>query len=79
MHQHARDPQKLHRIRAYLGEWRRDRDLATVRDAEWLERMPEADRLAWEQVWFDVETVVAATQRRLPPAPPPRSTTARAG
>jgi serine/threonine-protein kinase len=40
-----------------LHHWQRDRDLAGVRDAAALNRLPEAERLAWQHLWTDVASM----------------------
>jgi tetratricopeptide (TPR) repeat protein len=37
-----------------LAYWQDDADLAAVRDADALARLPEAERIAWQQFWVDV-------------------------
>jgi serine/threonine protein kinase/Flp pilus assembly protein TadD len=42
-------------IQQRLSHWRRDPDLASVRDASALDRLPEDERAAWHSLWRDVE------------------------
>jgi hypothetical protein len=41
-----------------LNRWKCHADLASVRDTDALERLPEAERAAWRQFWADVDTVL---------------------
>jgi tetratricopeptide (TPR) repeat protein len=40
-----------------MQHWPRDADLAGVRGAEALARLPEAERADWQKLWADVETL----------------------
>jgi hypothetical protein len=40
-----------------LGHWKEDRRLTGVRDREGLAKLPEGERLAWEQLWAEVEAL----------------------
>jgi serine/threonine-protein kinase len=42
-------------VRQTLDHWRIDADLAGVREAEALRRLPNAERRAWQQLWGDVD------------------------
>src|SRR5262249_48131718 len=44
-------------VRQRLAHWQQDADLAAVRDKDWLDAMPEADRKRWQQLWADVEAL----------------------
>jgi tetratricopeptide (TPR) repeat protein len=44
-----------------LRHWQKDSDLAQVRGAEALKQWPEGERLAWQQLWDDVETLLRRT------------------
>jgi tetratricopeptide (TPR) repeat protein len=50
-----------------IANWRRDRDLAGVRDTEALAKLPEAERKAWQQFWAEVEALykMASASRSL--------------
>jgi serine/threonine-protein kinase len=52
-------------VRKTLAHWRRDPDLAGVRDAAGLAALPEAERLAWHKLWAEV----AALLRKAHPRP----------
>jgi hypothetical protein len=38
-----------------LGQWKEDSDLAGVRDADGLNKLPEAERAEWRKLWMDVD------------------------
>jgi tetratricopeptide (TPR) repeat protein len=44
-------------IQQRLAHWRSDGDLASVRDSQALDRLPENERAAWQALWRDVEQV----------------------
>ena len=45
-----------------LWHWKFHVDLATVRDAEALAQLPDAEREAWEALWTEVDEVLATTR-----------------
>jgi serine/threonine-protein kinase len=45
-------------IQQALYTWKCHVDLASVRDADALERLPEAERSVWRQLWADVDTLL---------------------
>jgi hypothetical protein len=45
-----------------LGHWKRDPDLAAVRDR--LDRLPQAEAEAWRALWRDVDAALAAAAPR---------------
>ncbi len=55
-----------------MREWQQDPDLAGIRDAAALAKLPEADRQEWQQLWADVADTLkrsqgrAATKKRKP-------------
>ena len=49
------DPKAGPDIRKSLDAWRQDPDLAGVRDAGALEKLPEAERPAWRTLWAEVD------------------------
>ena len=51
------DPKLRQTIRQRLGHWQKDADLAPVRDAEALNKMPEYERDAWRKLWAGVEAL----------------------
>jgi hypothetical protein len=42
-----------------MAHWQQDADLAGVRDAAALDRLPEGERRAWRALWQDVEALLA--------------------
>ena len=42
-------------IQQRLAHWRRDPDLASVREPQALDRLPENERAAWQELWHDVD------------------------
>jgi hypothetical protein len=64
----AKDPKRQQQVRDQLTDWKKESDLAPVRDPAWLAAMPPADRKEWEALWRDVDAVLASiTQREGPP------------
>jgi tetratricopeptide (TPR) repeat protein/tRNA A-37 threonylcarbamoyl transferase component Bud32 len=47
-----------------LMHWRRDADLAAVRDPGELGKLPEAEQVAWLGLWAQVDSLLAATRHR---------------
>jgi serine/threonine-protein kinase len=45
-------------IQQTLRHWQQDADLASVRDADALTKLPEAERAAWSQLWADVAALL---------------------
>jgi tetratricopeptide (TPR) repeat protein len=62
------DAASRERVRQILQHWMQDSDLATVRDAKALAKLPEAERAAWQQLWADVATALAAARKTGQPA-----------
>jgi hypothetical protein len=48
-------PQTRALVQKTLQHWKEDADLAGVRDAAALVRLPEAERAEWKKLWADVE------------------------
>ena len=42
-------------MRQTLAHWKRDRDLAGIREPAELAKLPEAERTAWQALWAEVE------------------------
>jgi hypothetical protein len=40
-----------------LEHWQKDADLASVRDAESLNKLPDHERDAWRRLWADVDAL----------------------
>ncbi len=63
----AKDPKRSQEVRERLTYWKKDADLASVRDPAWLAAMPPANRKAWEAFWGDVDAVLALIGQRVGP------------
>jgi hypothetical protein len=46
------------RVRNALRHWRKDPDLASVRDPKALAKLPESEQEAWRTLWSDVEDLL---------------------
>jgi tetratricopeptide (TPR) repeat protein len=55
----------LEAVRVALPHWQQDADLAGVRDAADLDKLPEAERADWRKLWADVDALLkkAAPQK----------------
>jgi hypothetical protein len=51
-------------VRQRLEHWKQDPDLASVRDREALDRLPEAERQPWQQLWTDVASLLKRAERK---------------
>jgi eukaryotic-like serine/threonine-protein kinase len=51
-------------IQQRLAHWRSDPDLATVRDLDALDRLPDHERAAWRALWGDVDELAARMAKR---------------
>jgi serine/threonine-protein kinase len=49
------NPRRSQAIGEMLAQWRRDPDLASVRDPQSLDRLPVDERSGWESLWRDVD------------------------
>jgi hypothetical protein len=56
----AKDPKRWQQVRDQLTHWKKEADLAPIRDPAWLAAMPPADRKAWEALWRDVDAALAS-------------------
>jgi hypothetical protein len=65
----AKDPKRREQVRDQLTDWKKEADLAPVRDPAWLAAMSPADRKAWEALWRDVDAVLASITQREGPQP----------
>jgi serine/threonine-protein kinase len=52
-------PQQRKALQKILTHWKKDRDLATVRDKGPLAKLPEGEREAWQKLWADVDALLA--------------------
>ena len=55
----AGDPQARPLVQQTLQHWQADPDLAGVRDADALAKLPEAERAAWRSLWAEVDALLA--------------------
>lgn len=53
------DPKAGPEIQQTLQHWNNDADLAGVRDADALAKLPESEREAWRKLWTDVDALSA--------------------
>ena len=49
------DPKLRDQVARTLQHWKSDTDLTGIRDREALTKLPEAERIAWQSLWADVE------------------------
>jgi uncharacterized membrane protein YccC len=57
-------PQTRQVVRQTLQHWKKDADLAGIRDEVDLARLPEADRAACRQLWNDVDGLLKKVESR---------------
>src|SRR5262249_29599016 len=53
-HLAGKQPGTAEQVRRTLLDWQNDTDLATVRDSAALARLPEAEQVAWQNLWAQV-------------------------
>jgi hypothetical protein len=51
-------PNTSQRALQRAADWQRDADLASVRDKDALDKLPEAERKEWRQFWDDVAALL---------------------
>ncbi len=51
-------PQAKAAVQQTLSHWKEDTDLAGVRDAAALEKLPESERADWQKLWADVDALL---------------------
>jgi tetratricopeptide (TPR) repeat protein len=56
----AKESKRQRQVEEWLDHWKKDPDLAPVRDPASLAAMPSADRKAWEDFWRDVNTLLGS-------------------
>jgi hypothetical protein len=54
-------PRDRSNVIATIRWWPRDPDLATVRDADALTKLPEAERKEWQAIWAQVDALIRET------------------
>ncbi len=55
---HRSDPSALAVVTQTLQHWKVDTDLTGIRDGAALNKLPEAERKAWQSLWADVDRVL---------------------
>jgi serine/threonine-protein kinase len=60
-------PEARPQVRKDAGHWQKDSDLAGVRDAAALEKLPQAERAAWRELWKGLADLLDRTKD--PPTP----------
>ena len=55
----AAEPGNRALVAKTLGHWKADADLAGVRDADALAKLPEAERAEWQALWDEVDALLA--------------------
>ncbi len=58
----GRDPKARAQVARTLRHWQVDTDLAGVRDAAALAKLPEAERKDWQALWADVDALLKKAQ-----------------
>ncbi len=59
-------PEARNLVLRAMRQWRKDTDLITVRDAEGLATLPEAERPDWLALWGEVNTLMRKAGDRSP-------------
>jgi hypothetical protein len=59
-------PQSRSLVLQTLQHWRQDTDLAAIRDAAALAKLPQAERKEWEKLWADVDAQLNRAQGQAP-------------
>jgi hypothetical protein len=54
-------------IQQRLTHWRSDPDLASVRDPQALDRLPENERTAWQAMWRDLDELLTQVAKKVKP------------
>jgi Tfp pilus assembly protein PilF len=58
-------------IAQQMQHWQSDKDLASVRDRTALDKLPKAERWAWQKLWADVAATLARARETTPPKEQP--------
>jgi hypothetical protein len=58
----AKTPKERERVQRELRHWRGNPDLASVRGAEALAALPEAERAGWRALWREVDALLTRTR-----------------
>jgi serine/threonine protein kinase/Tfp pilus assembly protein PilF len=54
-------------IRKRMQHWQQDKDFAGVRNAKGLDRLPEAERAAWQELWREVTDLLTRAEEKTTP------------
>jgi Tfp pilus assembly protein PilF len=65
------EPAAKQTVRQKMVHWQQNADLASVRDRDALDRLPEAERMAWYQLWDDVTGLLKKVTAAAPAPPNP--------
>jgi hypothetical protein len=60
------DPKAGPEVNETLRHWREDRELTGVRDAEALDELPAEERVAWRNLWAEVDALQVKARAALP-------------
>jgi tetratricopeptide (TPR) repeat protein len=66
-------PGAADQARQALTHWRKDPDLAGLRDQQALAKLPQAERQAWRKLWADVDALLQRGEQNVKPAPEPKA------
>jgi hypothetical protein len=61
MRELVNDSQWRDKIHKWLTKWKEEKDFEPIRSAESLLNMESDDRTAWNELWRDVDAVLAAS------------------
>jgi tetratricopeptide (TPR) repeat protein len=64
----AIDTKWQRQVGQWLTHWKRDPDLATVRDSDSLASLPLEDRETWERLWREVDSLLTSVGQQVPSA-----------
>jgi hypothetical protein len=65
-----KEPDKVRpAVAGKMQHWLRDTDFQDVRGKEALDKLPEAERHAWQQLWADVAATLARAREKGTPSP----------
>jgi tetratricopeptide (TPR) repeat protein len=65
-----KNPQERAAVAASLGNWQRDKDLASLRDADAIAKLPPDEQKAWRALWEEVDKLL---KRMVPKQPKSRA------
>jgi tetratricopeptide (TPR) repeat protein len=57
-------PNALAAVRQTLQHWQKDTDLASLRDAAALNRLPDGERTAWQSLWHDADELLKRVAKK---------------